>query len=290
MASSTRRTVVFSILGTKLDAHHQDSDVRHSHWRPTVALCNQRHQDPPLRVDELVLLYRARNEDLATLVEGDVHTVSPTTRVTRQLLEIKNTFDFDEVHRKLREFAQGYDFRHDQEDYFVHLTTGSHVIQICLFLLTYQEKIPARLVQTFHPPCQMGRCWGNQNIGDPRGSYRVVSRDLPGFASIRSALEEEEKLEGVRLLKGGIETRNAAYNNLIELIEKVSFRSKDPILLEGETGVGKTLLAKRISALKQKRYQPGDEPPGDEPPRINCATLRDPTHAHSTLFGHVKGA
>ena len=58
-----------------------------------------------------------------------------------------------------------------------------------------------------------------------------------------------------------------------------------PVNGYGATGIGKTLLAERISVLKQKCYQLGGKPLS-----INCATLRDPTHAHSTLFGHVRGS
>lgn len=284
MASPTRRTVVFSILGTKLDAHHQGNDVRRSHWRPTVALCDQRHQKPPLRVDELVLLHRARNEDLAALVEGEVRSVSSTTRVTHQLLELEDTFDFEEVFPKLHAFAQHYDFRPEQEDYFVHLTTGSHVVQISLFLLTYLRKIPARLVQTFHPLCQMGHCREDQHPGDPRGSYRVVSHDLSDFVSIRDA-RNEGSASVENLLKGGISTRNATYNALIAQLAKVATRSADSILLEGPTGAGKTELAKRIAEIKRRAHQLKGKSLSE-----NCATFQDTTHAHSSLFGHVKGA
>ncbi|WNZ59556.1 RNA repair transcriptional activator RtcR family protein [Myxococcus sp. MxC21-1] len=284
MTSHPRRTVVFGVLGTKLDAHHLGSDVRRSHWRPTVALCAQQHQKPPLRVDELVLLHRARSEELAAQVADEVRSVSSATQVTQRLLELDDTFDFEEVFPKLHAFAHGYDFRPDQADYYVHLTTGSHVIQISFFLLTYLRKIPARLVQTFHPLCQMGLCREDQSPGDPRGSHRVVSPDLSGFISIRDA--RNEGIASVENhLKGRINTRNATYNSLIALVAKVATRSADPILLEGPTGAGKSELAKRIAESKLSAHQLKGKSL-----RENCATFQDTTHAHSTLFGHVRGA
>ena len=47
-----------------------------------------------------------------------------------------------------------------------------------------------------------------------------------------------EKKEGLHLLKSGIETRNQAFNSLIEQIEQVAIHSDRPILLTGPTGAG----------------------------------------------------
>lgn len=45
-----------------------------------------------------------------------------------------------------------------------------------------------------------------------------------------------ERRDDITSLKGGIETRNAAFNALIETVERVAVRSRDPILLTGPTG------------------------------------------------------
>jgi transcriptional regulator with GAF, ATPase, and Fis domain len=85
-------------------------------------------------------------------------------------------------------------------------------------------------------------------------------------------------------LKSGIATRNAPFNELIEQLEHVAARSRDPILLTGPTGAGKSQLAKRIYELKRARHQTAGAFV-----EINCATLRG-DGAMSTLFGHRKGA
>src|SRR6185436_8232536 len=82
----------------------------------------------------------------------------------------------------------------------------------------------------------------------------------------------------------GIETRNAAYNRLIERLEQVAIASRDPVLLHGPTGSGKSQLARRIFELKKARRQVAGELV-----EVNCATLRGDA-AMSTLFGHVRGA
>ncbi|PPD36694.1 MAG: transcriptional regulator, partial [Methylomonas sp.] len=47
------------------------------------------------------------------------------------------------------------------------------------------------------------------------------------------------------------ETRNPAFNRMIDEIEQVAVRSKAPILLMGQTGAGKSFLARRINQWGQ---------------------------------------
>jgi len=71
---------------------------------------------------------------------------------------------------------------------------------------------------------------------------------------------------------------------MIEEIEQVAVASREPMLLMGPTGAGKSSLARRIFELKKQRHQlEGGFV------EVNCATLRGDTAA-STLFGHVRGA
>ncbi len=37
----------------------------------------------------------------------------------------------------------------DSEEYLIHITTGNHVAQICLFLLTESRWLPGRLLQCY---------------------------------------------------------------------------------------------------------------------------------------------
>ena len=64
----------------------------------------------------------------------------------------------------------------------------------------------------------------------------------------------------------------------------MAINAKEPILLTGPTGAGKSQLARRIYELKKSRHQISG--PFVE---VNCATLRGDS-AMSALFGHVKGA
>ena len=88
--------------------------------------------------------------------------------------------------------------------------------------------------------------------------------------------------DAVRYLKSGIATRNAAFNRMIAEIEQVALNSPSPILLNGPTGAGKSMLARRIYELKKARHQVRGAFID-----VNCATLRG-DGAASALFGHKK--
>jgi len=263
-----KKQVVIGFLGTTLDAGIEN---RWGRWRPTVALCQ--HDD--LVVDRLDLLHDRRTESLAARITADIATVSPETVVRSHNCELADPWDFQEVYAALHDFARAYTFDTDAEDYLVHITTGTHVAQICWFLLTEAHYLPARLLQ-LSPPRR-----GNKNPAP--GAWNVIDLDLARYDRIASRFKAE-RIEGASFLKSGIATRNAAFNHTIDQIEQVAIRSQAPLLLMGPTGAGKSQLARRIFDLKRNRHQIAGEFVA-----VNCATLRGDS-AMSALFGHVKGA
>ena len=262
-----RKKIVIGLLGSRLD---QGGSKRWSRWRPTVAVCQQ----PDLIVDQFVLLHEPQDEKLAAQVVDDIGTASPETTVTPFPISFDDAWDFERVYGALYEFSRSHEFDIDNNDYLIHITTGTHVAQICLFLLTESRHLPGKLLQ-MSPP--------DRKVTHDPGEHRVIDLDLSKYDDLarRFRLEQHDDLS---FLKSGIETRNAQFNDLIEQIERVAIRSSDPILLSGPTGAGKTHLARRIYELRKRRGHL--EGPFVE---VNCATLRG-EHAMSTLFGHVKGA
>ena len=263
-----RPVVVIGLLGTKLDAGK--GAARWERWRPTVATC----QHPELLVDRLELLHGARHEALAAQVKGDVQSVSPETQVTLHPIAMPDPWDFEAVYDALLAYADAQDFDPEANDYLVQITTGSHVAQICLFLLTEARFLPGRLLQV-SPPRR-----GDRGVA---GSFATIDLDLSRYDRIATR-KAAQSADGVSFLKQGIETRNAAFNGLMAEIERVAGVSRAPLLLTGPTGAGKTRLARRIYALKRDRNLVSGAFV-----ELNCATLRG-DGAMSTLFGHVRGS
>jgi transcriptional regulatory protein RtcR len=263
-----RRTVVIGLLGTTID--RGKGTKRWEGWRPSIAACQ--HED--LLIDRFELLYPQRFTALAETVRDDIRHVSPETQVRLVVDKTADPWDFEEVYGSLHDFARSYRFDTETDDYLVHITTGSHVAQICLFLLTESRHIPGRLLQTSPPTGMRG--------GDP-GTFRIIDLDLSKYDRIATRFARDE-LDERSLLKSGIQTRNASFNEVVERLDRVTVRSSAPILLLGPTGAGKSLLARRIYELKKtRRLVKG---PFVE---VNCATVRGDA-AMSALFGHVKGA
>lgn len=259
-------SVVIGLLGTTLDAGK--GPARWERWRPTVALCGQ--QD--FVVSRLELLYPRAATALCGVVSEDIASTSPETVVQTHMTDIRDPWDFGEVYTTLYEFARAYPFDPEREDYYVHITTGTHVAQICLFLLTEARYFPAKLLQS-----------SPENKRDVTPQVRIIDLDLSQYDAIASRARQEHT-DNVRSLKSGIATRNPAFNRLIEQLEHVAANSVDPILLMGPTGAGKSQLAARIFELKKVRHQ--FEGAFVE---VNCATLRGEA-AMSALFGHRKGS
>lgn len=143
--SDPKPTVVLGLLGTTLDTGK--GPKRWERWRPTVSLCQ--HED--FIVDRLELIHDRRANSLAEQVIEDIASVSPETKVVQHTMAMRDPWDFDEVFAKLHDFVRAYPFDTDREDYLVHITTGTHVVQICNFLLTESGYFPARLIQTSPP-------------------------------------------------------------------------------------------------------------------------------------------
>lgn len=265
---SPKSTTVISLLGTTLDRVQRKK--RWSSWRPTVSLCAQ----DDLVVDRLELLHPPSATDLAELVAEDVRLVSPETEVHLTPLHFDDPWDFEEVYAGLHDFAQGYTFSPEQERYLVHMTTGTHVAQICWFLLAESRQVPADLVQTVPP---------KRRVTGAYGAYSIIDLDLSRYDRIAQRFERRTH-DNLSFLKSGIQTGNPAFNALIAQIERVAINSRAPMLFTGPTGAGKSQLAGKIYELKRTRRQV--EGPFVE---VNCATLRG-DGAMSALFGHRKGA
>ena len=259
------KNILFSLLGTTLDKGFKDN--RWERWRPSVAICQ--HED--LIIDEYHLLYPRKFLRLANKVIDDIKIVSPETEVKPHELDFKNAWDFEEVYTGLLDFLEHFDFHKEEDKYLFNITTGTHVAQICIYLLTESRRFPGHILQT------------SPERNNVAGTFSIIDLDLSKYDKIAARFAQELK-DDITFLKSGIETKNKNFNELIERIELVALRTKDPILLTGPTGAGKSRLARRIFELKKLKASVKGQFV-----EIDCGTIRGDA-AMSALFGHKKGA
>ena len=239
------KTTVISVLGTQKDAHGGAGKARWDTWRPSIGLVQQ---------DELPhLIFNKEYQQLAERVKADIKSVSPETKVVFDIIQLKDPWDFEEVYGKFYDYSKSPCFHEEKTSYYIHISTGSHVEKICLFLLVESHHLNAKIVQSSPKEGHV------RHSNDPKGVINVIDLDLSRYDALAKRFETET-------------------------IERVAIRSSDPILLTGPTGAGKSQLAKQIYLLKKQ----SDKVKGDFV-AVNCATLGGDL-AKSALFGHKKGS
>ena len=261
-----RKTIAISLLGTVLDFAGKRWERWHK-WRPNIGLCSQ----PDLKIDELYLMYDNHSLRLAETVKADIAEVAAHTQVVLQNMNFKDPWDFEEVYAKLFDWCREFTFEPDKHDYLFHITTGTHVVQICSFLLTESRHFPGRIIQT-SPSKNSEKIF--------IGRAQVIDLDLSNYEQLATRFDIEHE-EGKAYLKSGIQTKNEAFNQLMSEIEKAAIRSNSPILLTGPSGAGKSQLATKIYELKKRRNTVSG-------PLVvvNCAALKS-ENAKGALFGFM---
>ena len=184
-------------------------------------------------------------------------------------------WDFEEVYGALHDFARAYPFQPDREDYLFHITTGTHVQQICLFLLAESRHLPGKLLQT-SPPRRKRDCGP--------GTYRIIDLDLSRYDQLATRFAQEQQ-EGLSFLKSGIETRNAA----VQRADRADRTRRDPQhRAAADHGTDRRRQKSNWRGGSTNSSSNAGSSTG-EFVEVNCATLRG-DQAMSALFGHAKGA
>ena len=165
------KTTAISVLGTQKDAHGGASKARWDTWRPTIGLVQQ----DKLPIDELHIIYNKAYKDLADRIKADIRSVSPETKVVLDNIELKDPWDFEEVYSKFYDYSKSPCFHEDKTSYYIHISTGSHVEKICLFLLVESHHLNAKIVQSSPKEGHV------RHSNDPKGTINVIDLDLSRY-------------------------------------------------------------------------------------------------------------
>ena len=171
---------------------------------------------------------------------------------------------------------------------FVPLSVGKGpVLGVLTFAVTRDERgWPKRVVQQFQLVAQifanaLARKRADQDL---RESERRLREQLEEIKQLRLQLEQENiYLRDEIMLQHRHEEivgRSAAMKKVLAQVEQVA-GTEATVLLQGETGTGKELLARTIHNLSNRKERPLIT--------INCAAL-PPTLIEAELFGREKGA
>jgi DNA-binding NtrC family response regulator len=116
----------------------------------------------------------------------------------------------------------------------------------------------------------------------PVGAERlqVSLRNALSTSALETEFQRLKRSRAGTLTFRDIITRNARMQNVLRIAEKAA-ASLIPVLIEGESGVGKELIARAIHGSGERRAKPFVA--------VNCGAIPE-NLVESTLFGHEKGA
>jgi len=164
-------------------------------------------------------------------------------------------------------------------DWAFLLDSGTPQMKTSLFLAARSGLFPARLIQGI-PPRFAGGAYKSREVQldglpdvSPPGMERAAPRRRSGerIGTVTFTLETRIQDQD-REAPAFAEARRKAM---------AAARYDDPVLLLGETGTGKTMLARQIHAASPRSGGPFVE--------VNCSAIAG-SMAESELFGHAKGS
>jgi DNA-binding NtrC family response regulator len=109
---------------------------------------------------------------------------------------------------------------------------------------------------------------------------QVSLRNALNASALKGELQRIKHSREGRLTFADIVTRSAAMTSVLRTAEKAA-GSSIPVLIEGESGVGKELIARAIHGSSERAAKPFVA--------VNCGAIPD-NLVESILFGHEKGA
>jgi len=252
----------------------------------SVGLVGQEQQPGPIlslamaRPFDRIVLFSTPSVQQHTRETADALKSScPDSAVTTIDLPLRDPTDYVPILRHLRQHTSAILKQSPDDEYFIAVASGTPQMHACWVLLVSGGEIPARILH-IRPP---------KYVTKEAPMVSEVDLSSPEFPEVRAAVcremaaapySVEHVSMGDAIEELGIVGEDPKMVQALKMAAVLAEHDA-PILVQGETGTGKELIARlihRLSGRDQERFI-----------AINCGSL--PANlVESILFGHVKGA
>lgn len=226
--------------------------------------------------DEIVLISTPNTEQHTKATAEALATIVPASAVRTVHLSLQDPTDYRAILAALRREVIPIAQARDDADVSVAVASGTPQMHACWLLLVASGELPARILHV-RPPKFVSR---------DRPLVAEVDLSRPEFPEVRYSLQApKDKITQVPDLETavailGLVGDHPKFKEALQAAAAIA-PATAPVLLQGETGTGKELIARLIHMLSGR--------PADRFEPINCSAI--PTElVESTLFGHKKGA
>ena len=232
----------------------------------------------------------------ARTVETITRDKEPNQKISFINIDLSSPIDYGEIYEHLwaaieQQVLPALPGGRDN-DISILLDPGTPQMQTVWFLLARSGQLPATLVQGI-PPQFSGGVYKAKTVKLDNAVFPEILPFRQG-AEILEVSEEEDKRYHYQPRAGtepggqwitGIKTRllgsSPVFSKIISDAERIAKYGDESVLLFGETGTGKNMIARLIhekSGRRNKAFVP-----------VNCSAI-SPTLVESEFFGHKKGS
>jgi transcriptional regulator with PAS, ATPase and Fis domain len=226
------------------------------------------------RFDRAYLFSTPKTTEISTQTKEELQKRNKELVVDICEVPLKDPTNYLGILKQLRSHFKGISRQNPDAEYFICVTPGTPHMHASWLMLAASGEIPARILQTREAKFVR------------EGEDRVTEIDFtnPQFPQIKpfGALPDEDESGNFQALCEDLHIIGDDDLFLRELKTAFKLAQDDsPILLLGETGVGKEVFARLIHRASNRARMPFVT--------VNCATFTE-TMIESQLFGHQKGA